>query len=248
MYIFIVRLEPVDFLDKIDSNEPENGQFSVTERIQNRIAAIAMVADELPGVLIIHSLPDFRVEYMSDRGLKMLGKSKHEIEQMSSEEYHATYFNAEDAADYVPKIQRLLERNTDEVVSFFQQVRTSRTQDFDWYKSAIRILMRDELNRPVLTITLAMKIDPEHHITTKVNRLLDENNFLKKHYHQFSKLTKREQDVLRLLALGNSANEIGEQLFISATTAETHRRNIKQKLKADNFYELSQYARAFDLI
>jgi hypothetical protein len=48
--------------------------------------------------------------------------------------------------------------------------------------------------------------------------------------------------------LGKSTTEIATELFISATTAETHRRNIKQKLNAPTIFELSQYARAFDLI
>lgn len=238
----------MNFEEETNMDAAENSQKPIAQRIQSAVAAIAAVADKLPGVVIIHSLPDFTVQYMSETGLKMLGKTKSEVEKMTNAEYHSRYFNAEDAADYVPKIQSLLERNTDDFVTYFQQVRTSSTQEFDWYLSSTRILMRDDANSPLLCLTIAMKIDPEHHITVKVNRLLDENNFLKKHYHQFSRLTKREQDVLRLLALGKSANEIGKELFISATTAETHRRNIKQKLKAENFYELSQYARAFDLI
>jgi DNA-binding CsgD family transcriptional regulator len=243
-----VLKETASFFDSLNFEDSELNLKPLNERVRQRISAIATVADRIPGVIIIHNLPDFRVQYMSERGLISLGKNSPEVEQMSSLEYHERYFNAEDAGDYVPKIQNMLENNTDDIVSYFQQVRTSQTQEFDWYLSATKILMRDDNNRPVLTITLAMHIDPQHHITSKVSRLLEENNFLRKHYHKFSSLTKREQDILRLLALGKSAGEIGEELYISETTAETHRRNIKRKLSAANLYELSQYARAFDLI
>jgi len=43
-------------------------------------------------------------------------------------------------------------------------------------------------------------------------------------------LTAREQDVLRLLALGRSNRQIGEELFISGKTASVHVSNILAKL------------------
>jgi DNA-binding NarL/FixJ family response regulator len=43
-------------------------------------------------------------------------------------------------------------------------------------------------------------------------------------------LTDRELEVLRLLAAGLSNNKIGEQLYISATTAKFHVSNIMRKL------------------
>ncbi|WP_405776279.1 AAA family ATPase [Streptomyces sp. NBC_01538] len=45
-------------------------------------------------------------------------------------------------------------------------------------------------------------------------------------------LTAREQDVLRLLALGRSNRQIGEELFISGKTASVHVSNILAKLGA----------------
>ncbi|MGV9289535.1 helix-turn-helix transcriptional regulator [Streptomyces sp. NPDC003719] len=47
-------------------------------------------------------------------------------------------------------------------------------------------------------------------------------------------LTAREQDVLRLLAVGRSNRQIGEELFISAKTASVHVSNILTKLGASS--------------
>jgi two-component system response regulator NreC len=44
-------------------------------------------------------------------------------------------------------------------------------------------------------------------------------------------LSEREREVLRLLALGHTNQEIAKQLFISVRTAETHRAHIMQKLR-----------------
>ena len=43
-------------------------------------------------------------------------------------------------------------------------------------------------------------------------------------------LSPRETEVLRLMALGHTNREIGEQLSLSVRTVETHRAHIQQKL------------------
>lgn len=55
-------------------------------------------------------------------------------------------------------------------------------------------------------------------------------------------LSEREHDVLRLLALGHTNQEIAKQLFISVRTAETHRAHIMQKLRLQTRAELVAYA------
>jgi two-component system response regulator NreC len=61
-------------------------------------------------------------------------------------------------------------------------------------------------------------------------------------------LTERELDVLRLIALGHTNNEIAEQLFLSVRTVETHRAHIQQKLGLSTRAELVRYALDNDLI
>ncbi len=55
-------------------------------------------------------------------------------------------------------------------------------------------------------------------------------------------LTKREQEVLSLLAEGFSNQEIGEELSISPKTVGRHRENIMRKLKLHNRTELVKFA------
>jgi DNA-binding NarL/FixJ family response regulator len=47
---------------------------------------------------------------------------------------------------------------------------------------------------------------------------------------RFDKLTQRERDVLRFVAQGYSAPEIGEKLFISPKTVDTYKQRIQEKL------------------
>jgi two-component system, NarL family, response regulator NreC len=55
-------------------------------------------------------------------------------------------------------------------------------------------------------------------------------------------LSEREREVLRLLALGHTNQEIAKMLFISVRTAETHRAHIMQKLRLATRAELVRYA------
>lgn len=55
-------------------------------------------------------------------------------------------------------------------------------------------------------------------------------------------LTKREYEVLGLVAEGRTNKEVGEQLFISVKTVETHKMHIMEKLGLRNTAELVRYA------
>jgi len=216
--------------------------------IEKKINGIASVSDNIPGVIIIHQLPNLNLMYMSQMGLKLLGKEWDEIKVLNFEDFQSRFFNEEDAKKNIPKIVGLLETNTDAPVSYFQQVRTSKTHDWDWYMCAVKVLLRDSENSPNLIITVAMQIDPQNYFTAKAAQLLEENEFLKNHYHDFAKLTKREKEILGLMASGKSAVQIADTLFISEATAETHRKNIKRKIKLSSPNDLYMYTHAFNLI
>jgi two-component system response regulator NreC len=55
-------------------------------------------------------------------------------------------------------------------------------------------------------------------------------------------LTKREVDILRLIALGFTNVEVAQQLFISRRTVESHRARIHEKLRLSSRAELVRYA------
>jgi DNA-binding NarL/FixJ family response regulator len=75
------------------------------------------------------------------------------------------------------------------------------------------------------------KKDPE-----KVNR------------ERFDKLTQREQDVLRLVAQGYSAPEIGERLYISPKTVDTYKQRIHEKLGLAHRSDYVQFALKLGLL
>ena len=61
-------------------------------------------------------------------------------------------------------------------------------------------------------------------------------------------LSGREREVLRLLALGHTNQEIAKLLYISVRTAESHRAHIMQKLRLGTRAELVRHALAHGLL
>ncbi|MCL5994826.1 MAG: response regulator transcription factor [Chloroflexi bacterium] len=82
-----------------------------------------------------------------------------------------------------------------------------------------------------------------------VKRMLEQN----KHLHEstedpISRLTEREQEVLRLLALGHTNKTMAQTMRISPRTVEKHRANLMDKLNAPDLATLVQIALQTGLI
>ncbi|MEV4313500.1 response regulator transcription factor [Actinocrispum sp. NPDC049592] len=59
---------------------------------------------------------------------------------------------------------------------------------------------------------------------------------------ELDQLTRRERDVIRLVAAGYTYKEVGVRLSISARTVETHAAAVMRKLKLSNRRELTRWA------
>lgn len=60
--------------------------------------------------------------------------------------------------------------------------------------------------------------------------------------HRYERLSRREQEIFRLLAEGRSTKQIASDLSISAKTVETHRTNVMHKLGFESIADLVRYA------
>jgi DNA-binding NarL/FixJ family response regulator len=58
----------------------------------------------------------------------------------------------------------------------------------------------------------------------------------------FEKLTSREIEILKLIAMEYSTNEIAEKLFISVSTVESHRSSLMKKLEVKSAIGMTKYA------
>jgi DNA-binding CsgD family transcriptional regulator len=211
-----------------------------------RLETIRAVADELPVAIIIHCIEDLSITYMNRPGLERIGTTLEELQNINHEQYFVRYFVDEDVKDYVPKILKIVQTGSPAEVSYFQKVRT--VKEWQLFVSNTKVFARGKSGKVTHLITVASMLDPDNHITANVNRLMTEVNFLRDNSRLFKKLTKREKEILTLMARGMNSAEISQKLFISPTTADTHRRNIKSKLDLKSRYDIVQFAQVFNLI
>lgn len=220
----------------------------IRQRIEEKLEQLKLMESMVPSVLVVHDVRDFSLIYISQRGLDGLGTTFEEI-RTSFKEYHSRYFNLEDAEYYAEKIANFLSRNLpNEIVTYFQQVRLAPDYEWVWHLSATQIFLRDQDGQPLLALTQSIPVDSKSHITTKVERLQREYDFLRKNQQVYASLTGREKEVLRLMAMGKSTEQIADALHISELTVLTHRRNIKAKINAQSAYDITRFAQAFDMI
>ena len=66
------------------------------------------------------------------------------------------------------------------------------------------------------------------------------NSILLRENH--SNISEREVEIVHLLSMGYNSKEIGEMLYISEHTVNTHRRNMVRKLDLKNSYQLIVWA------
>ncbi|MGE6219670.1 response regulator transcription factor [Nubsella zeaxanthinifaciens] len=215
--------------------------------IAEKIAALKLVADDLPIPIIVQSLPNYAVLYMNKVGLEILGVDLTELQTIDPRTYVARYFNMEDDKEYSEKIKQRLAQFSDQHTSYFQQVK-SKDGVWEVYASNTKVFAKDNLGEATHLVTTASPLAAEHHITIKINRLMDDVRFLRENATVFAKLSAREREVLKLMALGLSSTEIATQLFIAMATVDTHRRNIRKKLLLKNNYEAVKFAQAFNLL
>lgn len=78
-------------------------------------------------------------------------------------------------------------------------------------------------------------------------RVLEDDVFFKTHLNKVSLLTKKEKEIISLVALGNTSEEIADKLFVSIHTVSTHRKNINNKLAMKSIADIMRVADVFGL-
>lgn len=219
------------------------------QKIESTLAGIKEIGNQLPGIVTLHNLIEGKIEWMCDYGLDLLGVSSEEIFNQPLLGLVEQFFHPVDIQENIPRILEFLNNSqTDELITYYERVKVKGAEDWGWFMGCAKILLRDDFNRPVLCTCTTFPINSMDQFAQKTSRLLDENRFVANNFKLFDTLTPREREILQLWATGQSAVETSAQIFISVLTVETHRKRIKKKLQVNNFFDIQQYAQAFDLI
>lgn len=133
-------------------------------------------------------------------------------------------------------------RNNKNTFGGLTRVRKKGEKEWRWLVGQAVPFSRDEQGgvKEVICalLDLTMAMDTHNQLADAMSEMLRRQNET-----LLSKLTAREKDVLTLAVQGLNNKEIANQLSLSRYTIETHRKNIRLKLKVRNTTELVAMAR-----
>jgi DNA-binding NarL/FixJ family response regulator len=101
----------------------------------------------------------------------------------------------------------------------------------------LKTIDKDELIKVIRKVAAG-----EKHFSAEVTAQLMNNFSDKAVSSPLDSLTKREKEILTLIAQGLTDREIAEKVFLSPLTVTTHRKNILSKLGLKNKVELTRFA------
>ena len=230
-------------------NLAEVKMFSIENGIEKGHFDLKDVGDLLPGAVMVHDLNALEISYMNKWGCEKLGHSLREI-NLLGEEYYTKFFLEEESRLFLPAMADFCQREDPAALhNFFHRVKTDDKREPGLYYAVCKLLRRpDDREKTNELVLVAHPVSGMGHMATTLSKVLEENTYATKNYEKFLALSKREKEIIRLLAEGHSSAKISDMLCISSHTVITHRKNISRKLDINNFAELIKFANAFNLI
>ncbi len=103
-------------------------------------------------------------------------------------------------------------------------------------------ILKDDAYRSLRDAIHTVKNGGRSYSDSVQNAMMEDYRSLQGSYIALDVLSKRELEILRLIAQGKMNKEIARELFISARTVESHRTHIMEKLRIDNLVDLVKFA------
>jgi DNA-binding CsgD family transcriptional regulator len=221
----------------------ESNLFFMDRQISKRKFNLEEIAEHLPGMIHLNRNKDFGLEYINTNGAIDLGREKEELYEMGSDftQLHLHPFSV--AKNTQPLLEFYGKDDPADTFMFLQQYRSSISTEYKLLPSTTKIFKKANL---FLTVSATPKELGK--LTSKLDKIIEEEYFVYQNFPLYKKLTSREKEILSLMAKGATSPQIGDLLFISRQTVSTHRKNIFRKLDCKNLYEIIRFAQAFDLI
>lgn len=109
-------------------------------------------------------------------------------------------------------------------------------------------LLKNVGNDELLKALDALYDHSDFYVSDELKNRKKQNGQMRDDFVEKMRLTKREVEIIRLIAKGKQNEDIAEQLFLSFHTVKTHRKNILKKLTLNNTADLVRFAYESHLI
>jgi LuxR family transcriptional regulator len=221
--------------------------YTLERKIQQGAISIQEIGDYLPGNVLVTNLNNLSTEYMNHSGCNILRHSAEELAELGPE-YFQHFFVPEEMNVVVPVYLKMhQEQDPSRIYNFAHRVKNMQEASYKWYFASAKLMYTPGTDKTDKMLLIVNEVNSAGNIAKKINSVLDETDWMKKHFKEFCQLTKREKEIITLVVSGKSSTAIAGALYISRLTVNTHRRNITEKLQIKTFSGLYRFATAFGL-
>ncbi len=206
------------------------------------LAFYKLILDKLPANVYVNQIDDLvdftssKNIYFNPQALGQLSYTREEIDRMG----HEFFFKVMHPDDFKvgPDSISFLDMKEGESYGGFQRI-LYKDGNYHWNYGYSAVLEWKD-GKPWRFVNCNIDVDNQMSTLEQFLQLVRENNTLRKKL-VLQILTRRELEVAKLIAGGNTDKEISAALFISLKTAKTHRNNIIKKLNLRNTADLVRY-------
>ena len=204
--------------------------------------------DLLPGVFHLNRIHSIEMVYLDKTTREKIEIEKDKVEKDGMQVLQKVMEPC--CLEYIQQVNRRADLSDPSfVLSTFQnlsfdpmEVIEKNKHQYSWCYSSKK-KFTDEL-----TISITQPLNELGKVYHQLEKVLEENFFLKKNFKRLDLLSRREKQIMGLISRGMTSEKIAEELFISPHTVNTHRKNIWHKLEIRSYAELIRFAEPFDLL
>lgn len=239
-----------------------NGE--VVDDYAKKLQEVDAILPPMESYTMLINVPKSTHEFISKNVAYTLGYSLEEIEENGQVEFLISKFHPDDLKIWVGIIEEMMQVMLSKVkvedrnklnASYNYRIKRS-SGDYINIQEQLYPIYFDHEDIPVIMLAHCTVIGygQEYPLIGHIRKLNAANVYETLFFKNFSreslqtKLTNREIDVLRLIAMRKTSKEIADKLFISSHTVDGHRRKLLKKMNFQSTGEIIQYCKENFLI
>lgn len=201
------------------------------------------IVEESPALIGIQQMDDLSDPatnhnfWFNRRAMEFIGYSREEIDRAGHMFFDLT-MHPDDVQMIGKALAKVITGESDQYGGVYRL--KPKDGEFRWVIGVIRVFQtRDGM--PWRFLNFSFEMDSLKDTQEQIIALTRENQELRSRI-RLNALSKRERQIVGMIAAGHTDREIAGKLFISPTTAKTHRNNIHRKLGLKNNAALVRFA------
>lgn len=215
--------------------------FGIQKVLKKANVNLDDIAALIPGIVHLNKIHSLDLVYFDKQSRELLEVKKEDL-MMNGRQVLMNIAKPESFQQAKELFGKMDFEDPSQVVSHFQALKGLPDKNiYKWYYSA-----KKRFNDKLI-ITISHPVCSLGAMQKQLEKVLEENLFIRNNLAKVNSLTRREKEIMKLISLGYNSKQMAEKLFISTYTVSTHRKNIWHKLDINSYAELLKFARQFDL-